>query len=210
MSHAPELRVVQLDEVTPQPWRNGGGVTRELLAWPAGPYWQLRISVADIESDGPFSRFPGVTRWFCVLQGDGVRLAVDGSQQLLRPGDAPREFSGEADTEAWLTGGATRDLNLMLRGCPGALLPALPGTAWQPPAAPWGLFTMGGGRVLSTGPAAAHLAPMTLTPRTLLASFDAPGGAVQFEPDAPDAGAWWWWAGLSQAPAAGAPTRSPP
>jgi environmental stress-induced protein Ves len=41
------------------PWKNGGGVTRELLAWPGGGDWQVRISVAEIEADGPFSSFPG-------------------------------------------------------------------------------------------------------------------------------------------------------
>ena len=209
MSDGLTLRLVRLDDAPPQPWRNGGGVTRELLAWPDAADWQLRISVADIERDGPFSRFPGVTRWFCVLQGDGVHLAVGGTPHRLRPGDAPLVFSGEAETEAWLSGGATRDLNLMLRGCPGALLPAQPGVAWQPPAAPWGLFTMGGGRVVASGAAAALRAPMALSPRTLLAGFEAPDGALQFETDAPGAGAWWWWAGTPQASPTNAQTWSP-
>ena len=58
----------------PQPWRNGGGVTRELLAWPDGGDWRVRVSVADIDADGPFSAFPGVERWFAVLEGAGVAL----------------------------------------------------------------------------------------------------------------------------------------
>ncbi len=39
---------------TPVPWKNGGGVTRELLRLPAGSGddWTLRISVADIAADG--------------------------------------------------------------------------------------------------------------------------------------------------------------
>ena len=50
-------RLIALAATPPQPWRNGGGVTRELLAWPAGGGWQVRVSVAEIEADGPFSPF---------------------------------------------------------------------------------------------------------------------------------------------------------
>ena len=75
----------------PQPWRNGGGVTRELLCLPAGSGndWTLRISVADIDADGPFSPFPGVTRWFAVLDGAGVRLRFDDRTLAVRCDDAP-------------------------------------------------------------------------------------------------------------------------
>ena len=58
---------VRLDQVTAQPWRNGGGLTRELLAWPGGEDWRLRLSVAQVTQDGPFSQFGGVQRWFSVL-----------------------------------------------------------------------------------------------------------------------------------------------
>jgi environmental stress-induced protein Ves len=34
----------------------------------------LRISVAEITRDGPFSAFAGVQRWFAVLEGAGVML----------------------------------------------------------------------------------------------------------------------------------------
>ena len=68
------LRLVDLAATAPQPWRNGGGLTRELLAWPGSGDWVLRVSVADIEADGPFSAFPGIDRWFTVLSGAGVRL----------------------------------------------------------------------------------------------------------------------------------------
>ena len=66
-----ELAVVALMSAAPQPWRNGGGVTRELLAGRTED-WSVRLSVADIERDGPFSAFAGVDRWFAVLSGAGV------------------------------------------------------------------------------------------------------------------------------------------
>ena len=119
---------VRLAECLPQPWRNGSGLTRELLRWPLRPMaaradaadsdWTLRISVAEIGRDGPFSPFPGVERWFAVLQGHGVQLALPQGERRLAPGDAPLSFAGEAAPGCRLVDGPTQDLNLMQRrGC---------------------------------------------------------------------------------------------
>ena len=107
--------LIRLDEVAPAPWRNGGGVTRELLAWPSASDWTLRMSVAEVASDGPFSRFPGVQRWFAVLSGSGVRLTVAGEARELTAASPPFQFDGGADTVCQLLAGPTRDFNLMLR-----------------------------------------------------------------------------------------------
>lgn len=106
-------QLVPLAQVRPAPWRNGGGSTRELLAWPASADWQVRISVAEVESDGPFSSFPGIERWFAVLEGAGVELVVDGAAHRLTPASAPLRFDGAAPAHCTLLAGATRDLNLM-------------------------------------------------------------------------------------------------
>ena len=108
--------VVALSGVPAQPWRNGGGMTRELLAWPGPQEWVVRISVAQVAQDGPFSSFPGVTRWFAVLSGAGVQLDVDGEQHALTAADAPFQFDGGARTGCALIAGATEDFNLMVRG----------------------------------------------------------------------------------------------
>jgi uncharacterized protein len=105
----------RLNEVAPVPWRNGGGVTRELLAWPNPGDWALRLSVAEVERDGPFSQYPGVQRWFAVLSGGGVRLTVAGKIHDLRAGAQPFQFDGGADTACQLLAGPTQDFNLMLR-----------------------------------------------------------------------------------------------
>ena len=107
--------VVRLADVQPTAWRNGGGVTRELAAWPTAADWRWRMSVADIDSSGPFSRFGGVQRWFAVLGGAGVELAVNGTQHRLTAADPPFCFSGAAATDCRLLGGKTQDFNLMLR-----------------------------------------------------------------------------------------------
>jgi len=109
--------VVQTSSAAPVPWKNGGGVTRELLRLPAdgGDDWTLRISVADIAADGPFSPFPGVMRWFAVLEGAGVRLDFPDRALDVRRGDAPLRFDGADAPRCALLAGATRDLNVMVR-----------------------------------------------------------------------------------------------
>ena len=108
--------LVYLDEVQPQAWKNGGGTTRELLAWPSATDWRVRLSVAEVQADGPFSRFDGVQRGFAVLSGAGVRLVVDAQVHALTPASQPLAFDGGADTQCTLLGGATQDFNLMARG----------------------------------------------------------------------------------------------
>jgi hypothetical protein len=115
------IHVIELDQVVPQPWRNGGGVTRELLTWPpgSGADWQLRVSVAEIERDGPFSAFPQVERWFAVLEGAGVVLSFPGREHRLTPGSQPLAFDGALAPGCRLISGPTRDLNLMARTAAG-------------------------------------------------------------------------------------------
>ena len=112
---------VRLASMAPQGWKNGGGLTRELLTWPTGADWHVRLSVADITADGPFSAFEGVQRWFAVLEGDGVCLTVDGVTTELRAVSPAFDFAGAAQTSCALRGGSTQDFNLMLRGATGRL-----------------------------------------------------------------------------------------
>jgi len=105
---------VALHNVAPTPWRNGGGVTRELVVFPVHEHWHWRLSVADITRDGPFSRFEGVQRWFAVLSGSGVRLSVGGTAQTLRASSSPVAFDGAVATQCELVDGPTRDFNLMV------------------------------------------------------------------------------------------------
>lgn len=106
---------VALADVPATPWLNGGGLTRELLAWPYPLDWVARFSVAEVTQNGPFSRLPQVRRWFAVLSGGGVRLRVNGSVVELTNQSPPFEFDGGADTACELLRGPTRDFNLMLR-----------------------------------------------------------------------------------------------
>ncbi len=137
------MRIVRVGEVSPQPWRNGGGTTQELLAWPSGSDWLLRVSVARIERDGPFSAYPGIARHFTVLAGAGVELSWQDRVVHLSPRSEPLAFDGADPPGCRLQGGATDDLNLMTRADVGhsRLQRAEPGRAWQPHARWRGLYT---------------------------------------------------------------------
>ncbi|MFO1339851.1 MAG: HutD family protein [Burkholderiaceae bacterium] len=187
------LHVVELARMAPQPWRNGGGVTRELLAWPLGAStdWLLRVSVAEIEHDGPFSPFPGVQRCFAVLEGAGVVLGRPGGDQALTPASPPLAFDGAEAPSCRLLDGPTRDLNLMARQTAGRLRmgPAQPGER-APEGARWcGLYAA---TALLLDPA--NTPPVAL-PAHALAWCDTPGARWGISPTegrgAPHSRAWW-------------------
>ena len=100
----------------PQPWRNGRGVQYEIAAnGPLKGGWTWRLSTADITENVPFSVFPGVVRHFCVAEGNGVVLTIDGGPATCPPGSVTR-FMGDADVDAQLIDGPMRALNLMTVG----------------------------------------------------------------------------------------------
>jgi environmental stress-induced protein Ves len=124
------MMTVRADDLAALPWKNGGGVTRHLAADGDGEAWRWRISLADVAADGPFSAYPGVERWFAVVDGNGVELTVDGTAMVLRPHDPPFVFDGAAAPGCRLLGGPTRDLNLMLRGLKGVMRRAGGAVVW--------------------------------------------------------------------------------
>ena len=94
--------------VPTEPWRNGGGVTRTLATH--GSQW--RISLAEIERDGPYSRFEGISRISLVLRGGGVTLRDDNVVVQLKPFEAI-EYEGDAAWKASLIDGPVTALNVM-------------------------------------------------------------------------------------------------
>jgi environmental stress-induced protein Ves len=185
------LHVVAADAVPPTPWKNGGGVTRELLrVVPPGAAdadWLLRISLADIAADGPFSPFAGVTRWFAVIEGPGVRLhwaagAARAARELdMRPGDPPVEFDGADAPEGRLLDGPTRDLNVMVRADEARAELALvqAGQAWRCGPRACGVFAVQALTLRREG-----CAPLALAPRTLAWCADGDTRPWSIEPAA--------------------------
>ena len=100
-----------------QRWRNGGGSTREIARHPDGAdHWLWRLSIARVESDGPFSSFPGIDRHLLLLSGNGLRLRFDdGTLQVLMPPHGALRFAGDEAVHGELIDGPVTDFNLMWR-----------------------------------------------------------------------------------------------
>ena len=86
MADVSGVAVLRAAEREAAPWKNGGGVTREVAAHPAdsgldGFHW--RVSLADVAQGGPFSVFPGVDRVITVVRGAGMVLTVDGVEHRV-------------------------------------------------------------------------------------------------------------------------------
>jgi environmental stress-induced protein Ves len=99
-------------------WTNDGGWTTEIAREPADATvaFRWRVSIADIESDGPFSNFPGVDRDLLLLAGNGIELDIDGAAPLRLSERFRRvHFAGESNVECRLLAGPTRDFNVMVR-----------------------------------------------------------------------------------------------
>ncbi len=103
------------------PWKNGGGVTREIAVHPpqsdlASFGW--RVSMAEVASAGPFSCFAGIDRELLVI-GGRLRLAIEGRPELtLSVAAAAVRFAGDTPAHAEPLGAPVTDLNVMTRrGC---------------------------------------------------------------------------------------------
>jgi uncharacterized protein len=111
------MRLLPARNRVAQPWKNGGGITREVAAWPEGADFDTfdwRVSIAEVASAEPFSRFEGIDRTLAVLQGR-MRLTFPERVLELDSASAPLAFPGEVPCEGEPLGGAVIDLNLMVR-----------------------------------------------------------------------------------------------
>jgi environmental stress-induced protein Ves len=110
------MRILRASERTPTPWKNGGGVTRELFVEPAGATmadFGWRVSVATVNKPGAFSLFPGVDRQMAVISG---RLCLEFGESRtvgLSSDTEPLYFPGDMPVTGTPVGGAVTDLNLM-------------------------------------------------------------------------------------------------
>ena len=107
------MTIIKRDAVDAVTWKNGGGLTQTLLAWPSPNDWQLRLSVATITADGAFSEFSGVTRWLTVLDGAGVALSFTNQSLTAEPGSEPLMFSGNDACHARLLDQPVSAFNIM-------------------------------------------------------------------------------------------------
>jgi environmental stress-induced protein Ves len=109
-------RVIAANGYRRERWKNGTGWTREIVRVPETADWDWRLSIAEIEQDGPFSVFPGIERELVLIRGNGLRLRFsDGEVHELEPPHARLRFAGEREVRSELLEGTTHDFNLMWR-----------------------------------------------------------------------------------------------
>lgn len=111
------LDLLNISSLPAQPWKNGGGTTREILCSPKNSdyeHFDWRISLAQVHTSGDFSRFPGVDRHIMLIKGNSMRLIHHEHIHVLHPFQ-PYPFAGEDKMACLLPLGPTLDLNLMLR-----------------------------------------------------------------------------------------------
>ena len=114
-----DVRVIDASQHRTMPWKNGLGTTTEIAIDPPGVNlagrFRWRLSIALVQSSGPFSAFPGYERTIMVIEGRGMELAVGSNspRRLDRPFE-PFLFSGDAPAECRLIDGPIRDFNLMV------------------------------------------------------------------------------------------------
>jgi uncharacterized protein len=107
--------VLREAQCAPLPWKNGGGLTKEILKAPAdAAEFDWRLSLATIESPGPFSSFEGYDRTLVLVRGAGVELdfGAHGRATLRSPGQLAA-FDGAWATSSTLLDGPSSDLNLI-------------------------------------------------------------------------------------------------
>lgn len=113
------MEIIRYAELRAEPWRNKGGVTRELASHPKAASsqdgaWDWRVSIAEVSKAGQFSAFPGMDRVLTVVDGELLLLTVDGSEHPLEK-YRPFRFPGDADVTGALPTGDIRGLNVITR-----------------------------------------------------------------------------------------------
>jgi environmental stress-induced protein Ves len=111
------IRILRAADRVAVPWKNGGGVTREVAIWPkesSFDNFDWRISIAEVRSSGPFSVFDNIDRTMCILHGR-LTLAFGERVMALDTNSAPFAFPGDVACSGTPLDGDVMDLNVMTR-----------------------------------------------------------------------------------------------
>jgi environmental stress-induced protein Ves len=110
-----------LRQIAATPWRNGGGLTRQIASGSTrhadadADAWDWRISVADVVEEGSFSVFAGTDRQSALAAGNTLHLRCgDELLAFAALGDL-HAFAGEMALTSDLPDGPVRLFNVMTR-----------------------------------------------------------------------------------------------
>lgn len=107
------VQVLDKSRFKEMPWKNGGGTTTELIRFDSGVDLTLRLSVADVRQDGPFSLFPGLKRILYLLSGKNMTLNFPDQTIILTRPFEYFEFDGDISVNCHVKGACCRDFNII-------------------------------------------------------------------------------------------------
>ncbi len=107
------MKILRYADLVPVPWKNGGGVTREIARQEEGGEFIWRLSIAEVASEGPFSAFPGLQRILTVIDGPGMLLDRPNLPALAANLFEPVAFTGDEPVNGRLPNGPCRDFNVI-------------------------------------------------------------------------------------------------
>jgi uncharacterized protein len=116
------MRIIRAGELREGRWRNGMGVSWDIAAEPPSSGiedFDWRFAIARIDANVPFSHYPGVDRYFTLIEGQGLDLEFD-ARTTLAVGRlfVPHAYPCDVPAVCRLHNGPCRALNLFLkRGC---------------------------------------------------------------------------------------------
>lgn len=106
------MEFVSYGDLVEVPWKNGGGVTRDIAKATCRDEFVWRVSRADVSQAGPFSDFSGLVRVLTVVSDSGMTLVHTGGVLEAKPW-MPVQFDGALNVSSRLDAGPLTDLNLM-------------------------------------------------------------------------------------------------
>ncbi|MBB2893472.1 HutD/Ves family protein [Flexivirga oryzae] len=105
--------VTRFADATTMPWLGGGGITHELARHPEHGDFGWRLSVAEVQQDGAFSRLDGVDRVIVLCSPRRMTLHTPETVELER--FSPYSFDGGLQVSCTVPDGPTQDFNVMTR-----------------------------------------------------------------------------------------------
>lgn len=109
-------RLLPAADYVPVPWKNGGGISEQIAVFPESEPedFEWRLSRAKVEAAGPFSLYPGYSRFLSVVEGKELVLRSNRELVALKLGNV-FSFVGEDSFTCAIPKGPVRDLGLIYK-----------------------------------------------------------------------------------------------
>ncbi|MCX7354919.1 MAG: HutD family protein [Alphaproteobacteria bacterium] len=111
----PESSIFRFSELTPRPWPNGRGVTRDVANKKSGNgSHDWLISIAELVEDAEFSHYEGCNRILTLVRENSIDLHISELSPLRCNPLVPVHFPGDRPTRCTMVGGPSRAFNVVI------------------------------------------------------------------------------------------------